>query len=367
MAGTSPSGGAACPGCGFFCVCDALFPCGEGGRAYNRRVDMSGLPFEIKWSRLPDLPDAEGFAGSYAGVHGGALLVAGGANFPEKPMWEGGAKRWTDRVFVLPGPEEGWREPARLPKPMGYGASACLPHGVLLVGGSNAGGALNDVCLLSWKDGALSCTEWPSLPVALTGHAAAVLDGVVYVMGGSLETGEQDAEARMWKLDAARLCRGWQECEPLPGRGRFLHQMAAAGDAVYVLGGIGVAPGGEGRMVRDMLRDAWSYTIDRGWRRLADLPYSVAAAPTPAPVRDGRVYLFGGDDASVKGFTPQNHPGFHSQSLCYTIAADEWTACGSVPAARAVLPCAFWNGLAVIVNGEQRPGKRSNQVWGAHL
>ena len=38
---------------------------------------------DLKWERLPDLPDAEGFAGSYAGVHGEMLLVAGGANFPE--------------------------------------------------------------------------------------------------------------------------------------------------------------------------------------------------------------------------------------------------------------------------------------------
>ena len=35
--------------------------------------------------------------------------------------------------------------------------------------------------------------------------------------------------------------------------------------------------------------------------------------------------------------------------------------------ARAVLPCVEWNGMAVIINGEQRPGKRSNQVWGAKM
>ena len=71
-------------------------------------MDCSNLSLE--WKPLANLPDAEGFAGSYAGVSNGALIVAGGANFPEKPLWEGGPKRWTDRVFVMPPHGEGWQD-----------------------------------------------------------------------------------------------------------------------------------------------------------------------------------------------------------------------------------------------------------------
>ena len=54
-------------------------------------------------------------------------------------------------------------------------------------------------------------------------------------------------------------------------------------------------------------------------------------------------------------------PGYeHITDLYYDDA-------GEIAVARAVLPCAVWNGMAVIVNGEQRPGKRSNQVWGAKI
>lgn len=320
----------------------------------------------LTWRTLPDLPDPEGFAGSYAGVHAGALLVAGGANFPEKPLWEGGPKRWTDRIFVLPCPEGAWLEPARLPQPMGYGAAVSLPQGVLLIGGCNAEGSLSDVLLLSWNGSNVSCAPWPSLPVTLTGHAAVAVGGKVYVAGGSLQPGEQDAEARLWALDPADLERGWVAMPALPGRGRFLHQMAACGDSLYVLGGIGLKPGEDGRMRRDMLAEAWRFT-ESGWERLADLPYPVAAAPTPAPCCRGRIYLFGGDDATIKGFTPQNHPGFHNQSLAYEIETGEWKDGGRVGAARAVLPCVEWRNMAVIVNGEQRPGKRSNQVWAAMI
>ncbi len=324
---------------------------------------MTDSPLSLNWKKLANLPDAEGFAGSYAGVSNGALLVAGGANFPEKPLWEGGPKRWTDRVFVMEPGALGWHDAAPLPKPLGYGATASLPQGAMLIGGSNASGAVADCYLLRYENGEVSCTPLAPLPTTLTGHAAVVMGGKVYVMGGSVAAGEQDALNTLYIYDPA--ANSWSEGEPLPGRGRFLHQMAAIGHTLYVLGGIGLAEGENGRMQRDMLTEAWSYTEATGWRRLAYLPHFCAAAPTPAPVIHGRIYLLGGDDATVTGYTPQNHPGFHNQSLCYNPAANAWEDAGTIAAARAVLPCAVWNGLAVIVNGEQRPGKRSNEVWAA--
>ena len=47
---------------------------------------MTGNPVlnaaSLEFSQLPALPDREGFAGAFAGVTGGSLIVAGGANFP---------------------------------------------------------------------------------------------------------------------------------------------------------------------------------------------------------------------------------------------------------------------------------------------
>ncbi|HCN76145.1 MAG TPA: galactose oxidase, partial [Verrucomicrobiales bacterium] len=83
---------------------------------------------EISWSPLPALPDAEGFAGSFAGVSGGALLVAGGANFPDAPPWRGGTKTWYDGIFALDRPDGAWRGAGRLPRPHGYGVSLSIPQ-----------------------------------------------------------------------------------------------------------------------------------------------------------------------------------------------------------------------------------------------
>ena len=63
------------------------------------------------------------------------MICAGGTNFPEKPMLEGGAKTWTDRVFTLSPKENAWKEAGTLPVPYAYGASASVREGLLCIGG----------------------------------------------------------------------------------------------------------------------------------------------------------------------------------------------------------------------------------------
>ena len=48
----------------------------------------------MRWEPLPVLPDALGLGGPVVGVHNDALIVGGGANFPE-PVWEN-EKVWRD-------------------------------------------------------------------------------------------------------------------------------------------------------------------------------------------------------------------------------------------------------------------------------
>ena len=83
----------------------------------------------LVWKQLPSLPDPPGVAGSFAGVSGISLIVAGGANFPDKMPWEGGKKVWHDRVWVLDKPDGTWREGSKLPRPLGYGVSVSAPDG----------------------------------------------------------------------------------------------------------------------------------------------------------------------------------------------------------------------------------------------
>ena len=87
----------------------------------------------------PPIPDAHGFAGPFAGVSAGTLVVAGGANFPESYPWEGGSKVWHDRIFLLPEGAGEWTvSNARLPKALAYGVSVSLPdqnNSIVMLGG----------------------------------------------------------------------------------------------------------------------------------------------------------------------------------------------------------------------------------------
>ena len=237
--------------------------------------------YSSSWSPLPSLPDLEGFAGMYAGTCGETMICAGGTNFPDKPMLEGGAKTWTDRIFTLSPGENGWTEAGTLPAPYAYGASASTREGLLCIGGCGKEGHRKDVYLLSTADGAVTVTPFPPLPIALAYTAAAVLGGKVYLTGGCERPGEQDCTNRVFMLDARGPEQGGQELDPLPGRGRFLHQMAAADGVLYVLGGIGLREE-DGKQARELLTEAWSFTPERGWTRLPEMPYAIARPP-PRP------------------------------------------------------------------------------------
>src|ERR1035441_1318856 len=142
----------------------------------------SGLA--LNWSELPPLPDANGFAGPFAGVSGGGLLVAGGANFPKTLPWEGGQKVWYDLVFVLPKPDGKWLFGFRLPRPVGYGVSVTTTRGVLCAGGGDAKESFRDTFLLRWHDDRIELQSLPLLPQPLANGCGALVGDMVYLAGG---------------------------------------------------------------------------------------------------------------------------------------------------------------------------------------
>src|SRR5437899_785783 len=56
--------------------------------AFAQTKPPNRMTISLRWGKLPPLPDPEGFAAPFAGVSGGALIVAGGANIP--------GDRWAD-------------------------------------------------------------------------------------------------------------------------------------------------------------------------------------------------------------------------------------------------------------------------------
>lgn len=320
------------------------------------------------WKPLPPLPDPVGIAGAFAGVSRGALLIAGGANFPDRPPWQGGSKVWHDTVWVLDTPNGSWRKAGSLPAPRAYGVSLTVKDRLLWVGGSDSKAPTAEVFGFRWRGNRLetlaSLELPPPLPVPLA-NAAGVLDrqGVAYVACGTSEPGERTASGRAFAITPGKRSATWRELPPLPAEPRILPVIAGLSDGFCLVGGATLELR-DGKPTRRYLRDAWRYSASRGWERLPDLPRPCVAAASPAPVERNALYVLGGDDGARSGQPASaSHPGFSGDILRLDLTNPSWSQIGTLPAPRVTLPCVMWRGGWVLASGEVRPGVRSPEVW----
>lgn len=315
------------------------------------------------WTELPPIPDANGVAGAFAGVSGGALLVAGGANFPGKKPWEGGEKVWHDAVYALPERGTEWVQAGHLPQPLGYGVSVSHGGGVVCAGGSDAKGHHAEVFRLTWEADVLSVVPLPALPQPLANGCGALVGDVLYVAGGQASPSSQIALDSVYRMDLSADSPRWEAVASIPGSGRILAVAAGFDGAFWVVGGASLQAGSDGKPKRTYLRDAWRLNAGHGWRRMADLPRAVVAAPSPAPALADGYLLLGGDDGTQVDSAPEAHRGFSARSLRYDKKSGAWHEAGQLPAPRVTAPCVPWAGGWVIPSGEMRPGVRSPEVW----
>lgn len=318
----------------------------------------------VEWQQLPAIPDRHGFAGSFAGVAGGALVVAGGANFPERMPWEGGAKRWHDRVFVLEPGAKAWREAGHLPAASGYGVSIQLDEGVLLIGGGDAKTIHASVRLLR-LDPRLRFESWPDLPLPLAMCTGARVGRMVYVAGGLDRLDASRAQRVFLALDLDHPSAGWKPLEPWPGPERVLATAGALQGSFCLVSGARLVAGADGKPAREWLRDAYAYIPGRGWRQLPDSPRCAVGAPAPAPEIGGALWVLGGDDGAQVNAAPSSHRGFCRDIMAFDFVTNAWTRVGEMPFAQVTTPAVVWQGQLVVPGGERLPGIRSTEVWAA--
>ncbi|PST83569.1 galactose oxidase [Pedobacter yulinensis] len=332
---------------------------------------------KLSWKTLPSIPDDKGFAGSFAGTSGAALLVAGGANFPDGlAPWSGGVKTWTDQVFALEPNATAFKMAGKLPRPLGYGASVQWGDRLLLIGGSNAGGHYSDVLVLAYAGGKFSVEKFPDLPKPLANLCAARCGNLVYVAGGLLQPDSKAALKQFLVLDLQAPGKGWKELPAWPGPARMLAVAGAVRNTFYLFSGVELADGN-----RRYLKDAYAYDAHTGWKKLADLPSPVAAAASPAFTdKSGALLIFGGDDGSLapkSAELKERHPGFSDAILQYDPAKNCWKLAGHIPTqkladadrkpnkstwAPVTTTLAEWQGAIVLPGGEVRPAVRTPQV-----
>lgn len=316
----------------------------------------------LNWRQLPPLPDPHGFAAPYVGASNGAVLLAGGANFPDRQLWNGGRKVWHDSVFVLERNAAAWRVGGRLPLPLGYGVAVTTENGVLCAGGGNATAHYAEVMLLCWDGQTLRITPLPSLPQPIAFAAGARAGNIVYVAGGLASPDAAEELGSFYSLDLDNPEAGWTELPSWPGPGRSQAVAAAVGDDFYLFSGLRHdVTNSERRLV--YLRDAYRYSPDSGWVRLSDLPCPAAAAATPAPTADGDILIIGGVDGSGVGKRPQEFYPASQRIQKFSTAENRWVEAGNAPVGRVCVATTKLDKAWILPSGERSAGVRSPEVW----
>ncbi|PSL07174.1 sodium:solute symporter family transporter [Cecembia rubra] len=357
----------------------------------------------LYWGVPLNLPPIEGsdhslgYAGMYAGIHNDVVILAGGANFPEKLPWEGGQKKWWDVIEILQKDKDGYKwnhQKVRLPKNLAYGAVVSTEEGVIVLGGENEDGPQKDVLRLSWISDKkeIFIERLPDLPKAISHAAATYYNGKVYLAGGISDETSGD----FFVLDLKGSELKWESLPTWPGPERshalLLVQTGGEYENLYFFGGRRKTPGG----ISEVLSDVYRFdTRKNKWEKIGNiedgagnvLPLSAFAGTA---VGSGHILLFGGveelpfnslEEIAVLlsrdslGFSERDslllerdriinsHQGFQNQVLAFHTVTKAWTVLEELPfPAPADFNVVNLGSDILLVSGETSPGVRSSAI-----
>lgn len=361
----------------------------------------------FKFSYLPDLPPNSGYstqpglAGPYTGMEDGVLIVAGGANFPDKLPWEGGIKAFYDDIFILKinaTGEYSWEKSTdKIPFASAYGGAVETPSGLLLFGGNTSEECISKSWLIDYNPvtGNVDVNPGPELPVQLTNFAFAKVDGNVYVAGGQSElsgasgrhffrlhiTGSNPTE---WK---------WETLPPWEGKPRAfavgVGQSNGETNCFYIFSGRNIQVGQDPEILYDAhvfnpFLDQWSVISEGKYKEfpvMAGTAFPLGASTIIFP-SGASGELMKSQLAIENQITSEknnknnntvldslqtvllhhlnNHPGFGNQLMAFNTINNVIYCAGQLPKTGQVTTTAVkWRNEVFVPSGEVRPGVRT--------
>jgi cyclically-permuted mutarotase family protein len=361
-------------------------------------------PFiNFDWSELAIIPPGNGhsvqpgLAGAFTGVHNDALIIAGGANFPNGMVWEGGAKAYHNVVYVLEkkaAQDYQWVEQQfSLPQKAAYGLSIAMEEGIVCIGGMNDSGLLSSAFLIRWDAAKreIVVEDLPNLPMPLANMSGGKIGSKILVAASKEETGSK----YFGSLDLSNLDAGWQELPVWSGAPRThavgVVQNNGEVDCFYLFKGRfkDKAPTSE------MLADSYVYNpVLNEWKALKTETAFPLAAGTGIAVGANHILLFGGDDgktfnrleqlgAAIHAATDtvlqqkliaerdailKHHPGFSKDIWAFHTITQTWTRIGELPFHPQVTTTALmWDHQILIPSGEIAPSVRTPKITALSL
>ena len=313
---------------------------------------------------IPDAAYAKGVSAPFCGVAGDALVVAGGANFPDKSLLEGGAKRVYADIWACEAGE--WVHAGLLPDSTAYGATFAVDGALVLAGGNVCGVTTDKVYELTLQDGAAVLRALPPLPEPME-QCGWTRDGDrLYLVGGVGTTG-------VYACTVGEYI--WTRLADLPEP--LVQPVAfASGGHLYVWGGFNP----ETLEVSDKGLVIPAEEPESPWREAPSIPDGgTFVGATGATLPDGRLAVVGGVNRAIFARALHNTPEdripylskepaeyqFRQAVYAFDPASGAWTLLGADPACALAGP-----GVAVrpdgglyVAGGELKPGVRSPKLF----
>ena len=377
--------------------------CGSYQPAVAQKPAANTNLLRFDWGSYPPLPPATdttqpGLAGAFIGIHHEALILAGGANFPAGPAWEGGTKVYHDDAYILKlsqKPGDGWIvERGSLPSNVAYGLSVSTPQGIVCVGGEDGTRFMRDAHLITWDptNERINLIQLPSLPVALSNSAGDLLNNAVVLAGSDPLTQQNHFLA----LDLDAIEAGWQSLPTWPGAARShaygITQSNGTEEVFYLISGRWRDSSGVSHLHQDGFyfsptNNEWMH-IGRGVGQPASTcPGS--SAGTAVAVGANHLLLLGGADGimlnqleqlemeigevqdttlrkeltELRDSLLEHHPGFNRTIWSFHTITESWSQVGILPQTPQVTTTALhWNDEIIIPSGEIAPCIRTPEV-----
>jgi N-acetylneuraminic acid mutarotase len=303
---------------------------GAGHSAYSNEAAATTLagstPSESnspRWSTLASgsRPRAE----AQGAVVGGKLYVLGGVDYS-------GPYAHSE---VYDPATNAWKRIKDLPKKLTHAGTAAEGRNIYLAGGyigtGQTGWAQTFATREVWRYNVDSdtYTAMPQLPQARGGGALVVLGRALHFIAGGDATRADRGEH--WVLDLNNVGAGWSSAATMPN-GRSHLTAVVLGGKIYAIGG---QRNYDDAAISQTDVHVWDPARPSGWTKVASLPRGVSHHNASTVVRNGRIYVIGGETAP--------HQTTNKVST-YDPATNRWTDVAPLPSGRT-------SGVAGVING----------------
>lgn len=312
-------------------------------------------------NNLPPIPDtayAVGVSAPFCGLLQDALVVAGGANFPDKPLLEGGSKRVYADIWVFS--DGRWQHAGNLPDSTAYGATFQVSDALVFAGGNCNGVTTDKVYEVRLEAGVAFVRPIPDLPVPMEQCGWTQEGEKLFLVG----------------QEGVFFCRSgeyrWEKLALLPEP--LVQPVAYAREGrLYVWGGFNP-------QTLEVSDQGWCLS-DGQWLEAPSIPdQGTFVGATGVVLPDGRLAVVGGVNRTIFAKALHNSPEdripylshepawYRFRREIYIFDGCAWTRATSSDACALAGPgVAAFNGGLYVAGGEQKPGVRSPRVFQIHL